>query len=210
MKKTSRSQWVLGIDPGYGHTGAVLRRVDDPQPTAWACWSNDSTQEWPTLRAMSIAFPLIETVIGWILEHQIEDLDVCIEYPVYNRNARALMTQMSLYDMINAYCYDYLRPHLTRLWLTEVNPKTSKSKLAHDGQATKAMMIAASPWAKYKDFGLTLVQAHTLADSYAHSLSAEVREHRLHAMDQYAVSPTTVFPVGMCHHDEDPSDNGAE
>lgn len=194
MTTKNREQWVVGIDPGYGHTGAVLRRVEEPEPVAWACWSNDSTQEWPTMRAMSIAFPLVETVIGWILEHDIEDLEICIEYPIYNGNPRVLMIQMSLYDMIQAYVYDYLRPHVERLWVSEINNKTSKSKLAHDGKADKKAMIAASPWADYKSHGLTYVQAHTLADSYAHSLSAGLRERRLHAMDQYSVVPSLVYP----------------
>jgi len=194
MTTKNREQWVVGIDPGYGHTGAVLRRVEEPEPVAWACWSNDCTQEWPTLRAMTIAFPLVSTVIGWILEYGIEDLEICIEYPVYTGNAKGLMVQMSLYDMIRAYVYDYLRPHTERLWVTEVNPTTSKSKLAHDGRADKKEMIAASPWAQYKEHGLTYVQAHTLADSYAHSLSAGLRERRLHAMDQYSVDPTLVYP----------------
>lgn len=194
MRTKNRQQWVVGIDIGYGHTGAVLRRVDEPEPVAYGCWSNDCTQEWPTLRAMTIAFPLVEMVIGWILEYDIEDLEICIEYPIYNGNPKILMIQMSLYDMIRAYVYDYLRPHTERLWVTEVNPMTSKVKLAHDGKADKKEMIAASPWADYKSHGFTYVQAHTLADSYAHSLSAGLREYRLHAMDQYSVQPTLAFP----------------
>ncbi len=194
MTTKSRPAWVIGIDPGYGHTGAVLRRVDERDPVAWACWSNDDTREWPTLRAMSIAFPLVETAIGWILEHSIEDLEICLEYPIYNGNAKTLMIQMSLYDMLHAYCYDYLRPHVERLWSTEVNNKTSKRRLTGNGSADKTDMIRQSPWANYKDQGLTYVQAHTLADSFAHSLSAGTRERRLHAMDQYSVDPTVMFP----------------
>ena len=194
MSMTNPKQYALGVDPGYGGTGAVLRQVDEPEPIAWAMWESKKVNDWTTLRSMSIAVPLIETTLGWINEYGITELDFCIEYPVYNRNAGALMKQMSLYTMLQSYAWDYLRPNLTKLWLTEVNPNTSKSKLAHDGKAKKPAMIAASPWADYKKLGLTFEQAHTLADAYAHSLSAEVHEHTLHRLDQYCVHPTLTFP----------------
>ena len=194
MSMTNPKQYTLGVDPGYGGTGAVLRPIDDPEPVAWAIWENHSVDEWATMRSISIAFPLVETALGWIEEFDIQELDFCIEYPIYNRNAGALMKQMSLYTMIQSYAYDYLRPYLRHLWLTEVNPRVSKAKLAHDGRAGKPAMIKASPWCNYKELGLTYAQAHTLADAYAHSLSAEVREHTLHTLDQYGVHPNLMFP----------------
>ena len=132
---------------------------------------------------MSIVVPMMEATLGWVVEHEINDLEVCIEYPIYNGNARVLMVQMSLFDLICQYSYEYLRPNVPKLWLTTVNNKTSKRLLTHDGKADKKAMVAASPWTRYKSFDLTFVQAHTLADSYAHSLIAGQREWDLSNMD---------------------------
>jgi hypothetical protein len=163
-------------------------------PVAWACWENGETRDWPTLRAMSIAFPFAETAIGWILEYDIDNLEVCIELPFYNQNAKTLMLQMSLFDMLCSYTFDYLRPHTERLWLTTMHNATSKRALAHDGKATKQQMVAASPWSDFKAKGLTFLQAHTLADAYAHSLSAGQEEYPLHALEQYSVEWTVRHP----------------
>ena len=94
MKTTIQEPWALGVDPGYGHTGAVLRRADYPSPVSWACWENHHTNDWCIMRSMSIVVPMMEATLGWVVEHEINDLEVCIEYPIYNGNARVLMVQM--------------------------------------------------------------------------------------------------------------------
>ena len=188
--KATRVPWAVGFDPGYGHSGAVLRRSDYPHPEAWSCWENDSTKDWVQIRAMSIAIPAMERIIGWVEEHKIEDLEFCIEYPIYNGNAKVLMTQMSLFDLVCTSVYDYLRPIVPHLYLTTVNNRTSKRLLAHDGMAKKPAMVGSSPWARYKSMGLTFEQAHTLADSYAHSLVAGSKEFNLTHIEQYSELPT--------------------
>ena len=178
-------KWVLGIDPGFGNTGAVLRLVDEQEVVDAACWYNDNVHDWNVLRAMSIAIPLIERAVALVQENGVECLEVCIEYPVYNGNAKVLMSQMTLYTLLQVYVYDYLVPLVPEVYLSTVNNRTSKKLLAHDGSADKQAMIEASPWAGCDD--LTYSQLHTLADSYAHSLSAGRQEWALHKMPQYMV-----------------------
>lgn len=178
---------MLGVDPGFGNTGAILRLADERKVRAAVCWSNDETRDWYILRAMSIAIPMMEQCLAWINEHDIECLEVCIEEPIYSNNPKILMIQMSLFAMVQIYVFDYLVPHVPEIYLTIVNNKTSKRLLAHDGNADKAAMIKASPWSDRKD--LTFSQLHTLADAYAHSLSAETEQWALHNLTQYAVAP---------------------
>ena len=181
----SNTKWVVGIDPGFGGTGAVLRLMDSQTVVQSAIWRNDETHDWPVRRAMSICIPMMETMLNWLMAHDIRHLEVCLESPIYNGNPKVLMIQMSLFVMIQSYVYDYLVPHVDTLYLSIINNKTSKSKLAHNGNATKAQMIAVSPWANFKKQGLAYWQAHTLADAYAHSLSGRTEEYALHALPQY-------------------------
>lgn len=178
-------KWVLGVDPGYGNTGAVLRLASSNKPVAVKAWSNDNTNEWDITRSMSIAIPLIESAVAWVQEHDIEHLEVCIEYPVYNGNAVILMKQLVLYTMIQMYVYDYLVPLVDEVYLTQVNNKTSKSKLCGDGTANKSLMIEHSPFAGRAD--LNYDQKHTAADAFAHSLSAGKQQWALHNLPQYMV-----------------------
>jgi Holliday junction resolvasome RuvABC endonuclease subunit len=176
--------WSLGVDPGFGNTGVVLRLAGDNKVVGEACWLNDQSSDWEIRRAASICIPMMETVLAWIDKHDIRVLEVSLENPIYNGNPRTLMVQMALYTMIQVYIYDYLLPHLEELYLTLVNNKTSKKLLTQDGGADKDKMIKHSPWVGTK---LTFSQKHTLADSYAHSLSSGRRELALHKMPQYAV-----------------------
>jgi Holliday junction resolvasome RuvABC endonuclease subunit len=178
-------KWVLGIDPGFGNTGAVLRLADSRKVHAARCWLNDEVQDWYVLRAMSIAIPMMEQCLAWITEYDIECLEVCIEEPVFNKNPRNLMVQMALFALIQAYVYDYLVPHVPEVYLTLVNPKTSKRLLAHDGNAKKDAMVKASPWYKHPEANQS--QREALADAFAHSLAAETQQFALHNLNQYMV-----------------------
>lgn len=180
---------MLGIDPGYGNTGAVLRLASEDSVEAAACWRNDNVGEWDVLRAMSICIPMMEQILAWVDEFNIEELEVVIETPFLNRNPGTLMVQMYLFVLAQAYVYDYLVPVVPQVYLTVVHNATSKSKLAHKKSASKSEMIAASPWKDYKNEGLTFNQAETLADAYAHSLSAYNEQHNLSVLAQYAVCP---------------------
>jgi Holliday junction resolvasome RuvABC endonuclease subunit len=183
------SKWVLGIDPGYGNTGVVLRLASDKGTTAAVCWRNDNVGEWDVLRAQSICIPMMEQVLAWVGKYDIEELEVCVETPFLNRNPGTMIVQMYLFVLLQAYVFDYLVPIVPQVYLTIVHNATSKSKLAHIKAATKSQMIQASEWADYKKRGLTYDQAHTLADAYAHSLSADSEQYDLSAMAQYMVEP---------------------
>ena len=182
-----REVWSLGIDPGYGETGAVLSLVNDGIPVEAACWCNDNTHELPMLRAMSICIPMMEQVLAWITEHDIEVLRVGLEEPIYNGNPKVLMIQMSLFVMLQAYVYDYLTPHLDELYLTIVSNQTSKKRLTGNGHADKNAMINSSPWVGYTSHGLTYAQAHTLADAYAQGLCSDKCTYALHKLPAHSV-----------------------
>jgi hypothetical protein len=171
------------VDPGFGNTGLVLRLFDSSVPVSAVCWANDETADWDIRRAVSITTPLIEQIVAWVFEHDIKSLEVCIESPIYNGNAKVLMIQMSLYTLIQAYVYERVLPVLDECYLTVVHNTTSKKKLAHDGKATKEQMIQASPWGHRGD--LSYNQKHTLADAYAHSLSGGMQQWALHKMAPY-------------------------
>jgi len=180
-------KWVLGIDPGYGNTGAVFRLAAEREVVAASCWLNDDTHDWDVSRSLSIAVPLIEQAVAWVQDYDVRQLEVCIEHPVYTGNAKVLMMQMHLFVLLQAYVYDYLVPLVDEVYLTIVNPKTSKSKLCHNGNAKKPEMIKASPWHDESD--LNFEQKHTLADAYAHSLSAHTEQWALHNIQLYSMEP---------------------
>jgi uncharacterized protein Usg len=181
-------KWVLGTDPGYGNTGAVLRLASEAATVDAACWRNEHTHDWDVLRAMSICIPMMEQTLAWVDKYDIESLEVVLETPfLNNKNPQTLLVQMSLFVLIQAYVYDYLVPIVPQVHLSIVHNATSKSKLAHNGKATKKEMIDASEWKEFKGLGLTFNQAETLADAYAHSLSAYKEQHDLSRMAQYMV-----------------------
>ena len=182
-----QTEWVLGIDPGFGNTGAVLRLSRDKLPAKAACWYNDDTADWPVRRAQSICIPMIETVLAWVQENDITKLTVCMETPVYNGNAKGLMLQMILYAVIQAALYDYLVPILDEVYIIEVNNQTSKVALTGKGSAKKEDMIACSPWKDYVLRDMTYSQAHTLADALGHSLAEKGTRWALHKLPQYSV-----------------------
>lgn len=161
--------------------------ASEDKTKAAACWRNEETRDWNVLRAMSICIPMMEQVLAWVEEYDIEELEVCIETPFLNRNPGTLMVQMYLFVLAQAYVYDYLVPIVPQVYLSIVHNATSKAKLAHDKSADKSKMIAHSEWKDYKDEGLTFNQAETLADAFAHSLSAYKQDFNLTELAQYIV-----------------------
>lgn len=189
MKPTT---YVVGIDPGFGMSGLVLRREDQRDTLAWALYQlGPERTKCGVLRSLSLSEAIIWKVADWIEEFEIKRLEVCIEEPVYNHNARTLMLQCRLLEDIEHGLFMYIAAQTEQLYLTEVNPRTSKRLLAHNGQANKQAMIAASPWAEYKKMGIpNQQQAETLADAYAHSLAAGQEVYDLTAMRMIAVDAT--------------------
>lgn len=190
----SAKRFVIGIDPGYGNTGCVLRLSDEQETLEGACWRDEETHEWNILRASAICIPMMEMILGWVDAYDIEELEVIIETPFLSRNPGTLMVQMYLFVLLQSYVFDYLVPVIPKVWLTIVHNATSKTKLAHKKSASKDEMIAASKWANWKSFSydgrkMTKNQAETMADAYAHSLSAYKEEWPLHKLVQYMAHP---------------------
>lgn len=164
-----------------------MRLASEDAFKAAACWRNEATGDWNVLRAMSICIPMMEQVLAWVDEYDIEHLEVCIETPFLSRNPGTFMVQSYLFVLLQAYIYDYLVPIVPQVYLSVVHNTTSKAKMTDNGGASKAQMIAASEWSDYAAQGLTFNQAETLADAYAHSLSAYNEEFNLSELAQYTV-----------------------
>lgn len=181
--------WVLGIDPGFGMTGLVLRREDARDVVAWATYTlpRENAPELQMLRSVSLAQAIVDCVAEWIAEYDVRVLEVCIEQPIYNHNAKILMLQCRLFEDIERGLAEAIEPVLDQLWFTEVNPMRSKLLLAHDGSANKRAMIAASPFVE---------AAHpqdvkeALADAFAHSLAGGTRQYDVSGMQLTIVQAT--------------------
>lgn len=183
------TRWVIGIDPGFGMTGLVLRREDSPEVVAWACYAlpREEAPDAQVLRSASLAQAVVDCASAWVLEHDIEELEVCIEQPIYNHNAKILMLQIRLFEDIEQALVQMIESEVTSLWITEMNPSTSKRLLAKDGKAGKREMIAASP---FKDLPQVQAVKEALADAYAHSLSAGTRQYDITNMQMVVVEAT--------------------
>ena len=181
---TSQRIWRVGIDPGFGMTGIVLTH-DNSDPVAWALHTlAPGRTSNSNLRAQSLASNIVNTIIEWCDEHEITTLEIAIETPVYKMNAATLMLQMRLLQETETGISMLLPSCVPRVWLTEVNPTTSKRVLTKNPRAKKPQMVACSPWADWKATGEldNFDQAHTLADAYAHLQSSGTRQHDLQSM----------------------------
>lgn len=163
-------RWCIGVDPGFRETGAVLFLDEGEEtPVAAATWSCTNTADDDLPRAVALAGEVVTQIIAWIRKYEIEHLDISIETPIYKRNAATFIKQIRLLQEIESGIFHIVEGEVKELWLTEVNPITSKRLATDSGKATKADMIRCSP---YRD---TEVRAHTketLADAWAHGLAA--------------------------------------
>ena len=102
---------------------------------------------------------------------------------MYKRNPATLMLQLRLLQEVETGLVMLVPSLCSRSWITEVNPSTSKKLLTGNGKAEKPQMVANSPWSNWKADGVlrNFDQAHTLADAWAHAMSAPVRQHDLNA-----------------------------
>lgn len=181
-----KTRWVVGIDPGFGMTGVVLRHEDSREVVAWACYClpRENAPGAQVLRSASLAQAVADCISGWIIEHEISVLEVCVELPIYSHNAAILILQIRLFEDIEQAMAQMIVAQVEQLWLTEMYPATSKSLLTGNGAANKRQMILASPFA-----GLAEVQEikEAIADAYAHSLSAGKRQYDLTSMKMVVV-----------------------
>ena len=162
-------KWTIGVDPGFGETGLVLRR--GTEVTAWAtlsCPPNGSAY----LRTSALAFRVCDIMMEWVAKYKIQRLDVAIETPIYNANPHSFELQWRLLHDIES---NTTLLAVEDLWLTEVGPSTSKKLATGSGSASKIKIIYASPFADVLIKETTGIQPHTLetlADAWAHSLAA--------------------------------------
>lgn len=159
------TKWTIGADPGFKETGLVLRRSHEV--VAWStfkCKPNGS----PYMRTTALAFAVIDRMMDWVRDYEIEALDVSVETPIYNSNARSFELQWRLVQEIES---NLALLTSRQLWLTEVGPTTSKRLATGNGKADKESIFAASPFG-LEVLGQDLHTQHTLADAWAHSLAA--------------------------------------
>lgn len=163
-------RWSVGIDPGFGEAGIVLRPDEmEDAATAWATYTCPPATSTDLLRATATAETMMNTLAEWITKYEVAELDVAIETPVYTRNPLVFTKQIRLFEELESCLLFYITGLVDELWLTEVNPTTSKILLTDNHKADKDQMIAASPWRHA--VALTYSNQHTLADAYAHSLA---------------------------------------
>ncbi len=181
MATKTPKTWRIGIDPGFGMTGVVLCRGAS-DPVAWELHSLEPGRASnPNLRAQSLATNIVNCITTWVDTFGIAEVEIAIETPVYKNNAGTLMLQMRLLQETETGLMMLMPSFCKRVWLSEVNPTTSKRLLTGNPKAKKPEMVAYSPWSDWKtDKSLAnFDQAHTLADAWAHSLSAPERQHDL-------------------------------
>jgi len=160
-------RWAIGIDPGLTETGVGLFRetstsdLEHIESATYTC----SPQGVPDIcRIVSMANSVVNLITEWLDHYGIESVDVAIEHPVYKRNAKAFKLQVQLYEEIMSGLFHQHAGLLDELWVTEVNPQTSKS-LAGCGPREKP--VEQSPFAK---FDVPKATKEALADAWAHAL----------------------------------------
>lgn len=158
------ARWAIGIDPGFGETGLVLRRGNKVR--AWATLSCPPNGT-PYFRTLALAWAVQEILIEWIGKHKVKRLDIGIETPIY-KNAHSFELQWRLVQEIES---NVVLLNVPELWLTEVGPTASKKLATGNGSASKNAMIAACPFFP-NDLGYERETAEAIADAWAHSLAA--------------------------------------
>lgn len=160
-----RQQWSIGIDPGFGETGLVLRHGTRVREFGvLSCRAGPP----PVSRTFALTQRVMDLVQQWVMRYKIRELDVAIERPIWNKNASAFELQWRLVQHLESSLYQIA--DTMQLWITEVSPGTSKKLATGNGGADKNEVAAASPFGP-EDFpqGNTWT---TLGDAWAHSLAA--------------------------------------
>jgi hypothetical protein len=184
MSRFIKNWWAIGIDPGLGETGLVLRPADERNKViAWAvlsCPPNGSGLE----RTRDLAAAVMGVLDDWVWQHMLDPwsepeieaaLDIGIETPIYNGNARSFELQWRLVAALEESIGRTLAEVLSKVWITEVPPSTSK-QLAGKGFTTKDQVFGASPFPGMRADGklsiaLSKDTYQTLSDAWAHSLA---------------------------------------
>lgn len=179
LPRADDRRYALGIDPGFGEAGAVLRLGD--AVLEFTLLSDNYGPEYPTvLRAQAIAARLVGRVIKWVERHQIAELEAAVELPVYTSNADGFGKQYATVQAIEAALMQYVAPMLERFTLAEPIPSESKKAATGRGNAKKPEIYAASPFPDLPRMvaGLKEDSLMTLGDAWAHSLTVGTCERR--------------------------------
>lgn len=168
--------YSVGIDPGLGEAGIVLRRDSDGWVLEWALTSDRLGTHYPAaFRVQAVAARLAEHLQNWVIAHDIDDLAVGLEMPIYNRNATAYAKQYATIQAIEAMLISVVAPMVSKLRIAEPHPSESKHLATGSGGAPKAEVYRKSPFPKMlSDAALPEHSLETLGDAWSHSLCARV------------------------------------
>jgi len=195
-------KYSIGIDPGLRETGVVLCHEEDTGGVApayvldeWVTYSCPSAGNEDLPRVVSLASSVVYAVLDFVKRYEIEQLDICIELPVYNHNAATYTKQIRLLEEIESGLFFAVAGELETLYLTEVYPTTSKKLLTGNAKAGKADMILAYEMVNGPLDVKSLHTKETVADAYAHSLSTWIeggrkQRHNLTKLHAAAVQET--------------------
>lgn len=162
-------KWSIGCDPGFGEAALVLYRdSNENEVLAYATWTAPNPNDPPAARAMSLADRMIDQIVFWIEQFDIRLLDIGIETPIMARNVDGFSKQWRLVQELESGIMHRISGELVECWVTEVNPSQSKMLATNDGRASKAEMIASSP---FRTSGFRDSTKEALADAWAHGLA---------------------------------------
>lgn len=141
----------------------------DLDVVAWATYACPKKSTPDVSRNVSLAGCVVNLIMDWIHQYEIKALDIGIELPVYSRKAgpQTLIKQARLLQEIESGIFHVLTGELDECWVTEVNPRTSKS-LAGCGPREKP--VEQSPF-RLEPQDIRDSTREALADAWAHSLA---------------------------------------
>lgn len=165
-------RYIVGIDPGFTETGVVLYRdLDEMEILEWATFKCPPTQvRASATRAAALAEHVLAEITKWIERHGIQHLDVSIEIPFLGKNPASYQKQIRVVQEIESGVFYRLAGEVQELWVTEIGPKQVKVLATNDGGASKAAVIAASPFGSNGEITEKTLEA--IADAWAIGLAA--------------------------------------
>jgi Holliday junction resolvasome RuvABC endonuclease subunit len=175
METSDSPRYSVGIDPGLEEAGIVLVEHGATRDTVieYGLVRSNSGPSIPTVfRAQAAASRLIEQLMNWVDRHQIVELAVGLEYPIYNRNVVGFGKQMASIQAIEAALVAHVAPMLAAMTIATPSPTESKHLATGSGAASKGEVFTASPFDKMALDGLPEHSQQTLSDAWSHSLSA--------------------------------------
>ncbi len=154
--------WTIGIDPGLRETGLCLLDSDLKAVEAKTIKAAEASEASDLERIFRLAKGVSLQICHWRVHIPAEaDLLISIEYPIMN--ARNVTNYRKQINTLHAIEHELVYQGIGQ-YLIEVNPTESKLAGTGDGGATKAEIIAASP---FTGSGHTI---ETMADAWMHGV----------------------------------------